>query len=159
MELATLARTGRSARVVGLLGLAAITLAGCVSGSATAQFNQTTFGDIIWAMIVFFFWFMFIWMFIAIFSDIIRRNDLSGGMKAVWILVIVILPFLGILIYIVTRPKMTAQDVQMITQAEAAGKAAASVSTADELAKLQQLRQSGALTEEEFQALKTKLMG
>jgi len=109
-------------------------------------------------MIAFFFWFMLIWMFIAVFADIFRRNDLSGGWKAIWILAIFILPLLGILIYLVSRPKVTAQDVQQLTQMEAGAKAAASVSTADELAKLQQLKASGAITEPEYEALKAKLM-
>ena len=64
-------------------------------------------GNVIWAMIVFFFWVMFIWMFIAVFADIFRRDDISGGAKAGWILVIVILPFLGILIYVIARPRIT----------------------------------------------------
>ena len=101
---------------------------------------------------------MAIWIFITIFGDIFRRNDLTGGMKAVWIIVLVILPFLGAIIYMVTRPKMTAQDLQLLTQAEAASKAAAAVSPADELAKLQQLRAAGVLSEEEFQSLKAKAL-
>jgi uncharacterized membrane protein len=101
---------------------------------------------------------MAIWIFITIFGDIFRRNDLTGGMKAVWIFVLIILPFLGALIYIATRPKLTAQDVQLITQAEAASKAAASVSPADQIAKLSELRAAGTITEEEFQALKAKAL-
>ena len=66
--------------------------------------SNWTFGDVLWSMVVFFFWFMFIWMFIAIFSDIFRR-DLSGWSKAGWIILIVVLPFLGILIYLIVRPK------------------------------------------------------
>ena len=73
--------------------------------------GQVTFWDVVWAMIVFFFWFMFIWIFIALFGDIFRRNDLSGGAKAGWIFLLVILPFLGALIYMIARPKLTAQDV------------------------------------------------
>ena len=88
-----------------------------------------TFWDVIWSMVAFFFWFMLIWIFISIFADIFRRNDLSGGWKAIWIIVIFIIPFFGALIYIISRPKVTAQDVQMMTQADAAQKAAAGVST------------------------------
>jgi hypothetical protein len=62
------------------------------------------FGDVMWTMFAFFFWFMLIWMFIAIFADIIRRRDLSGGAKAGWILLIFILPLFGILIYLIARP-------------------------------------------------------
>ena len=120
--------------------------------------NDWSFGDVFLSFLVFYFWFMFIWIFISLFGDIIRRDDLSGGMKAVWIFVLIILPFLGALIYIATRPKLTAQDVQLITQAEAASKAAASVSPADQIAKLSELRAAGTITEEEFQALKAKAL-
>jgi hypothetical protein len=102
---------------------------------------------------------MFIWIFISLFGDIFRRNDLSGGTKAIWIIVLCLLPFLGALIYIVARPKVTPQDVQMMAQAEAAQKAVAGVSTADELAKLQQLKSSGVITEPEYEALKKKAIG
>ena len=114
-------------------------------------------GDVLISMVAFFFWFMAIWIFISIFGDIFRRNDLSGGAKAGWIFLIFILPFLGALIYIVARPKVTAQDVQLMAQAEAANKAVAGVSTADELAKLQQLKDSGAIAAE-FDTLKAKAL-
>jgi uncharacterized membrane protein len=117
-----------------------------------------TFWDVMWSMVAFFFWFMLIWIFIAVFADIFRRNDLSGGAKAIWIIALVILPFLGALIYMVMRPKATAQDVQMMAQAEAAQKAAAGVSTADELAKLQQLKDAGTISAAEYETLKAKLM-
>jgi len=139
------------------LAVASLLLTACYSGTSAP--NQTTFGDILWTMIAFFFWFMLIWMFIAVFADIFRRNDLSGGWKAIWILVIFIIPLIGILIYLVSRPKVTPQDVQQMTQMEAGAKAAASVSTADELAKLQQLKDSGAITVPEYEALKAKIIG
>jgi hypothetical protein len=117
-----------------------------------------TFWDVIWSMVAFFFWFMLIFIFISIFADIFRRNDLTGGWKAIWIILLVFLPFLGALIYIISRPKMTPQDLQMITQADAAQKAAAGVSTADQIEKLNQLKESGAITVPEYEALKKKAM-
>jgi hypothetical protein len=90
--------------------------------------------------------------------DIFRRDDLSGGMKAIWIVALFFFQFITILVYIVTRPKVTAQDVQMITQAEAANKAASQVSTADELAKLQQLKDAGTINDAQFEDLKKKLI-
>ena len=117
-----------------------------------------TFWDAIWTLIAFFFWFMLIWIFISIFADIFRRNDLSGGWKAIWIIVIFIIPFIGALIYIIARPKVTAQDVQMMTQADAAVKAAAGVTAADQIEKLNQLKESGAITVPEYEALKQKAM-
>jgi uncharacterized membrane protein len=129
-----------------------ILLAACSEvGGATV-----TFWDIVFAMIAFFFWFMFIWIFISLFGDIFRRNDLSGGAKAGWIFLLVILPFLGALIYMIARPKVTAQDVEDLTRMEAASKAAAAVSPADQIAKLAELRAAGAITEEEYTSLKQK---
>ena len=64
------------------------------------------FGDFLWTMLVFFFWFMLIWMFIMVFADIFHRRDLSGGAKAGWILLIFILPLIGILIYLIARPSI-----------------------------------------------------
>jgi putative oligomerization/nucleic acid binding protein/phospholipase D-like protein len=118
-----------------------------------------TFWDVVFSMIVFFFWFMFIWIFIALFGDIFRRNDLSGGAKAGWIFLLVILPFLGALIYMIARPKVTAQDVEDLTRAEAATRAAAAVSPADQIAKLSELRAAGAISEAEFESLKAKAIG
>jgi hypothetical protein len=64
-----------------------------------------TFGDFLWAMLVFFFWVMVIWIFITVFVDIFRRPDLGGWGKAGWIVLIFIVPFLGALIYIIARPR------------------------------------------------------
>jgi uncharacterized membrane protein len=119
---------------------------------------DTTFLDVFWWMVVMFFWVMAIWIFIALIGDIFRRDDLSGWGKAGWILLMVILPFIGALCYIIARPKMTATDVQMMTRAEAAQRAVAGVSTADELAKLNQLREQGVLSEPEYEQLKSKAL-
>jgi hypothetical protein len=119
---------------------------------------ETTFLEVFWYSILFFFWIMAIWIFIALISDVIRRDDLGGGSKAMWIVFMVILPFIGCLIYIITRPKMTAQDVRLATQAEAAQRAAAGVSTADELQKLSELRSAGVLNDAEYEDLKKKAL-
>jgi hypothetical protein len=115
-------------------------------------------GDFLITVVWLFFWTMALMVFISVFSDIFRREDLTGGMKAVWIFVVFILPFLGCLIYMIVRPKVTAQDVRNIAQAEAAAKAASGVSTADELTKLTQLRDTGVITVPQYDALKAKLL-
>ncbi len=117
-----------------------------------------TFWDVMWSMVVFFFWVMLIFIFISIFADIFRRRDLSGGWKVIWIVVIFFIPFLGALIYIFSRPKITPQDLEMATQADAASKAASQVSVADQLEKLTQLRDSGAISVPEYEQLKAKLL-
>jgi hypothetical protein len=122
-------------------------------------FAETTFLDVFWYMLVFFLWIMFFWVFISVVADIFRRDDIHGWKKAGWLLLIIILPLLGILIYVIARPKVTPQDVRMLTQAEAAQQAAAGVSTADELAKLKELHNAGVIDDAEFADLKKKAMG
>lgn len=117
-----------------------------------------SFGDVLWTMIGFYLLFMVIWMFIGVFGDIFRRNDLSGGAKAGWIFLLVILPFIGILIYMIARPKMTAQDQEMMAAAQERQRRVQGVSTADEIAKLATLRDEGKITAEEYEQLKAKAL-
>lgn len=115
-------------------------------------------GEVLWTMLAFFFWFMIIWIFIAVFADIFRRNDLSGWGKAGWILLIFVLPFIGLLIYMIARPKMTEQDKQMIAEARAREARASGYSAADEVTKLAKLRDEGKITAEEFETMKKQAM-
>jgi hypothetical protein len=117
-----------------------------------------TFGDIVWGMFVFFFWFMAIWIFITIFADIFRRRDLSGWGKAGWIFLIFIVPFLGALIYLIARPKMTAQDKEEMETMQEAQRRMSGYSAADEIAKLSKLRDEGKISAEEFEELKRKAL-
>lgn len=122
-------------------------------------FAETTFLDVFWWMIVFFLWIMFFWIFISVVADIFRRDDIHGWKKAGWLLLVLVVPLVGLLIYVIARPKVTAQDVRMLTQAEAAQQAAAGVSTADELAKLKELHNQGVLNDSEYESLKQKAIG
>jgi len=115
-------------------------------------------GSVLWAMIEFFFIFMLIWMFIAVFADIFRRNDIHGGAKALWILFIFVLPLIGILIYMIARPKMTEQDMEMIASAQEAQRRVEGYSAADEVAKLAKLRDEGKITAEEYEEQKKRAM-
>ena len=115
-------------------------------------------GSVLWAMIEFFFIFMLIWIFIAVFADIFRRNDLSGGAKALWILFIFVLPLIGVLIYMIGRPKMTEQDKEMMMQAQEAQRRVSVYSPADEVAKLAALRDEGKITAEEYEEQKKRAM-
>ena len=133
-----------------LMGILLLTLTRCGNTWGT--------GSVIWTMTVFFFWMIYIWMFITIFADIFRRNDIGGGKKAMWIIFVIFLPLLGILIYMISRPKMTEQDKQLMEKAQAQQHRAAGYSAAEEIAKAQALKDSGAITEAEFQELKRKAM-
>jgi ABC-type multidrug transport system fused ATPase/permease subunit len=119
---------------------------------------MSTFGDIVWSMLIFFFWFMAIWIFITIFADIFRRRDLSGWGKAGWILLIFIVPFLGALIYLIARPKMTAQDKEDMERAQEAQRRMSGYSAAAEIEKLSKLRDAGEITAEEFEEAKRKAL-
>lgn len=122
------------------------------------------FLDILWSMIVFAFFVMFVWIVIMVLMDNFRRNDHGGWAKALWTLFIVFLPVLGVLIYMIVRPRMTEQDQQLLAAADAqraaydARMAPPANSAADEVAKLHKLKDSGALTDEEFAAAKAKAL-
>jgi ABC-type multidrug transport system fused ATPase/permease subunit len=110
---------------------------------------------------VFLIWF---WLLVIIFGDIFRSKDMSGGVKALWVLFVIILPFLGILVYLIARGgKMHERAEQAAQQQQQAfdeyvKKTAGSGSNVDELAKLADLKQQGAITDAEFEAQKAKLL-
>ena len=120
--------------------------------------TEWNLGSVMWAMLMFFFWFMAIWIFITIFADIFRRNDIHGGAKAGWIILLFVLPFFGAMIYIISRPKMTEQDKQLMDQAAEAQRRVEGYSAADEVAKLAKLRDAGEITAEQYEDLKRKAM-
>jgi uncharacterized membrane protein len=105
-----------------------------------------------------FFWFMAIWIFINVFGDIFRREDVSGWGKAGWIFLIFVLPFLGVLIYLIARPKMTEQDRRMAQEAAERERRVSGYSAADEIAKLAKLRDAGEISAEEYEEAKRRAM-
>ncbi|HEY7073365.1 MAG TPA: SHOCT domain-containing protein [Acidimicrobiales bacterium] len=124
-------------------------------------------GALLWWTIELFFLFMFIWIFIALISDIFRDHELSGWGKAGWILVLVILPLIGSLIYIIVRgPSMAERSAKRAAEAQArfddyvrdAAASSPAGGTADELTKLAGLRDAGTISEEEFQTMKARLV-
>ena len=119
--------------------------------------------DVFWTMLWIFCFFIYIWLLIRIFSDIFRSHDMGGLAKAGWIVFIIFLPFLGILVYLIARgKKMAEHQMQDAAQAQQEFKAyvqdAAGGGTAEELSKLAGLRDSGVITDAEFQAQKAKLL-
>ena len=120
--------------------------------------------SLIWMMFMFFVFVLWIWLLISVFMDIFRSSDLSGGLKAVWVLFVIILPFLGVLVYLIARGgKMHERAAEQAAQQQKAfdsyvKQAAGSGSTTDELSKLADLKQSGAITDAEFEAQKAKIL-
>ena len=118
---------------------------------------MNSFADFFWYMIEFYILFMIIWIFIRVFADIFRRTDMTGVSKALWIIVIFVIPFFGVLVYIIARPRTEPETAFGVTQASASVPAA-STNSADEVAKLVALHDSGALTDAEFEAAKAKAL-
>jgi type VI protein secretion system component VasK len=116
--------------------------------------DDVSFWDVVWWMIMVFFFTMFIWMFIAVFADIIGRN-MSGFAKAAWILAILFLPLLGILVYMIFRPPPSQEE---INQVMAQQRRAAGVSSTDEIARAHQLLQTGAINQAEFDEIKKRAL-
>jgi len=114
--------------------------------------------EFFWYMIVFYLFFMVIWMFIRVFSDIFSRENLSGWGKAGWILLLFVVPFLGILIYMIARPKNTEQDQRMMAEAQAMQARIGGGSALDDIAKAQALLDKNAITQAEFEAIKAKAL-
>jgi hypothetical protein len=121
------------------------------------------FLDVFWTMILFFFWVAWIWMLIMVFSDIFRR-DISGWSKAAWCLFVLILPFLGVFIYLIANgsglTERRVRDVQ-VSQAnfdEHIRSVAADGGSAGEIERAKQLLDSGAINQAEFDQLKAKAL-
>src|SRR3982750_4382439 len=120
--------------------------------------TEWSFGNVLWTIIVLFFWMMAIWLFISLFADIFRRDDLSGWGEAGWVLVLFVVPFLGALIYIIARPKMTAQDRRMLEQQQEVSRRVRGYSPADEIDKLTKLRDGGEISAEDYDRLKRQAL-
>ncbi len=122
-------------------------------------------GGIFWTMLELFLFIVWFWILIAIFGDIFRSHDMGGWAKALWVIFVVVLPFLGILIYLIARGgKMQERSLEQAQRQQKAfdaqvRQATGSSSRADELAKLADLKEKGALTDAEFEAQKAKLLG
>ena len=122
------------------------------------------FLNILWSMIIFFLWVAWIWILILILSDVFRRRDLSGWGKAAWTFFVIVLPFLGVLIYLIAESdgmaERRAQDEQgQRAQMDAYVKSVAgSGGPAAEIDKAKQLLDSGAITQTEYEALKAKAL-
>ena len=118
---------------------------------------------IIESIFMFFLMVAWIWTIIAVIGDVFRSNDMSGAAKALWVLSIIVIPWLGVLGYILVRGGgMEKRRLQALADAQEAQRTyiqdVAGVSTADELSKLAELKEKGVITDTEFEAQKAKLL-
>jgi hypothetical protein len=118
-----------------------------------------------WTMLWFFLWFAWIMLLFRVFADIFRSHDMGGGAKALWSILVVVLPFLGVLIYMLARGDKMAEHAMHDAEAQQDAfrtyvqqTAASGGGTADELAKLADLKSKGVITDAEFAQQKSKLL-
>ena len=123
-------------------------------------------GQVLWSMIWFFLFFIWIWLLIVVFTDIFRSDDMGGLAKALWVIFVIVLPYLGVFVYLIARGhKMQDHMVSAAKAQDAAQRqyiqsvTGSSTSTADEIARLADLKAKGTITEAEFQAGKAKALG
>lgn len=120
--------------------------------------------DLFWSMLMFFLFFAWLMLLFRVFGDIFRSDDMGGGGKTLWTIVVIFLPLLGVLIYVMARGSgMTERDMKQAQAAEQATQqyireTAGQSSSADELAKLADLRDKGVLTAQEFESQKQTLL-
>jgi hypothetical protein len=123
-----------------------------------------TFGQVMWSMFVFFAWILFFWLLFIVFGDLFGRRDIGGWGKAGWTILVILLPFIGILAYFITqghgmgeRRMGEAQAAQ--AQMDSYVRSVAGTSdTAGQIAQAKQLLDSGAITQAEFDQLKAKAL-
>ncbi len=121
------------------------------------------FMNLLWSMIIFFAWVAWIWILIVILTDVFRRHDIGGWTKALWTIFLVVIPFLGVLVYLVAQHDGMAERQQKDVQAQQAQfdsyvrqAAGTGSGPASEIEKAKALLDSGAITQAEFDTLKAK---
>ena len=121
------------------------------------------FLDVLWSMFIFFMFFIWILILFKVFGDLFRRRDIGGGMKTAWIIFVILLPFLGVFIYLIAEGnKMADRDMEQMQVAKAQQdeyiKSVAGSSPADQIAQAKQLLDSGAISQAEFDTMKQKAL-
>ncbi len=118
------------------------------------------FGEVFWTIVVFFAWVAWFWVVITVFADLFRRHDISGWGKAAWVVFVIVVPFLGVLIYLIAqhdgmrdRSMKQAQEQKAAMDAYVRDTAGGS---ATEIAKAKELLEAGTITQAEFEAIKAK---
>lgn len=123
-----------------------------------------SFGDVMWTMFVFFAWILFFWLLFGVFGDLFSRHDLSGWAKAGWTVLVIILPFIGIFVYLISQGKGMGERAQQRAQADKTEvddyvrSVAASGSPTDEIARGKELFDQGAITQAEYDQLKARAL-
>jgi type VI protein secretion system component VasK len=122
------------------------------------------FGQILWSLLIIFFMVMYFMILFSVIMDIFRRHDMGGGMKAVWIILLLFIPFLSLIIYVIIygqamgQRRAAAVEQSLEDQQQYIRSVAKSASPAEQIAEAQRLLDAGSITREEFDRLKAKAL-
>ena len=118
-----------------------------------------TFSNFLANMIAVFAFVVWFWLLIVIYGDLFRRHDISGWGKALWVIALVLFSYLSILAYLITQGRgMAERNAQQAQQAREELRSVVGYSVADEITKLEQLKKSGSITDDEFKRLRAKVV-
>ena len=120
-------------------------------------------GQVFWSFLWFFMFFIWIWLLIIVFSDIFRSHDLGGVAKTLWVIFVILVPYLGVFVYLIARGhKMSEHAAEAAAAQDKAARQyiqqVTTTSTADELAKLADLKAKGVIDDAEYASLKAKAL-
>ena len=122
-------------------------------------------GQVFWSLLWFFLFFIWIWLLIVVFSDIFRSHDIGGFAKTMWVLFVIVVPYLGVFVYLIARGHRMAEHAQQDAAAQQAAftqavqqAAGTGPSAADQLAKLAELKANGTIDDAEFTRLKAQVV-
>jgi Short C-terminal domain/Phospholipase_D-nuclease N-terminal len=122
-----------------------------------------TFLSVFWDLLLLFAWIVWFWLLITVFADLFRRHDISGWGKGLWIVFLIILPYIGVLVYLIAQHDGMAQrNIQQVQQSQqqfdSYVRSVAATDPADQISKAKSLLDSGAISQAEFDQLKQKAL-
>lgn len=118
-----------------------------------------SFGSFLLDVVTIFVFVLWLWLLITVISDLFRRHDTSGVAKAIWVIALVLFPYLGVFIYLITQSRgMAERNVQRAQQAREELRHVVGFSVADEIEKLDRLKTTGSITEEEYTRLRARVV-
>ena len=121
------------------------------------------FLDVLWTMMIFFLWIIWFWLLFSVFGDIFRRHDIGGGTKTLWSIFVIVTPFIGVFVYMISQSKgMNERNLQSVKQQRQQSdeyiRSVAGDDPASQIAQAKSLLDSGAINAQEFDSLKQKAL-
>ena len=118
-----------------------------------------SFGNFLLDVLAIFVFVLWFWLLITVIGDLFRRHDISGWGKAIWVIVLILFPYLGVFVYLISQSRgMAERNSQRAQQARDELRQVAGFSAADEIEKLERLKNAGTISNEEYTRLRARLM-